>query len=200
MCFVLSYHLIITLHHPIIFLWPCHLTVLSLHHIVILSSYLISISYHLVILFYDIIILSYYRINILLSYHLILVSYHDIYISRHNYCVDVQKIYEKPFKTELFLKTAFKHKMFLGQITAKPSLLNYFFAKQWFDCSFAVPGRSGRSRSRSSRNKDMPRYHTDLASRRARTHATQTQTRNTISRLAVSQRTHPPNLRYYKKD
>ena len=47
--------------------------------------------------------------------------------------------------------------------------------------------------SSSRRNKDTPRY--TLISRRvarARTHATQTQTRNTTSRLAVSQRTHPP--------
>ena len=126
MCFVLSYNLIITLHHPIIFLSLCHLIVLSRHHIVILSSYFISISYHLVILFYDIIILSYYRINILLSYHLILVSYHDIYISRHHYCVDFQKIYEKRFENKLCLKTCFTNDMLLGQITAKPSFLNHF--------------------------------------------------------------------------
>ena len=148
MCFVLSYHLIVTLYYPIIFLWPCHLIVLSHHHMVILSSYLISISYHLVILFYDIIILSYYRINILSSYHLILLSYHDVYISRHNYCVDVQKIYEKPFENKLCLKNAFKNKMFLGQITAKPSFLNHFFAKKWFHCSFTVSRPGGRRRKK----------------------------------------------------
>ena len=51
--------------------------------------------------------------------------------------------------------------------------------------------RRRRRRSR-RRNKDTPRY--TLISRRvaSRTHATQTQTRNTISQLAVSQTDSPP--------
>ena len=112
-----------------------------------------------------------------------------------HFCERFSKICEKPFKNVFFMKKCFKNEMFLGQIIAKPSFLNYFFAKNEFHCSFAVPGPRAR-RSSSSRDKDMPRY--TMISRRvahARTHATQTQTRNTTSRLAVSQRTHPPNLR-----
>ena len=109
----------------------------------------------------------------------------------------VSEICEKQFKHVLFLNKCFKHEMFLGQITVKPSFLNDFFAKHEFHCSFTVSRRTARSRRSRRRNKDMPRY--TMISRRvahARTHATQTQTRNTTSRLAVSQRTHPPNLRY----
>ena len=44
------------------------------------------------------------------------------------------------------MKKCFKNEMFLGQIIAKPSFLNYFFAKNEFHCSFAVPGRTARRR------------------------------------------------------
>ena len=56
------------------------------------------------------------------------------------------------------MKKCFKNEMFLGQIIAKPSFLNYFFAKNEFHCSFAVPGPTARRRRRSRRNKDTPRY------------------------------------------
>ncbi len=47
------------------------------------------------------------------------------------------------------MKKCFKNEMFLGQIIAKPSFLNYFFAKNEFHCSFAVPGPTAR-RSRAA--------------------------------------------------
>ena len=144
MFFVLPYYLIITLYHPIIFLWSYHLIVLSHHHIVILSSYLISISYHLVILFYEIIILSYYHINILLSYrHIIIYTYRVTIIAS-----SFKNMWKKQFKNVIFLKKCFKNKMCLGQNTAKPSFLKYFVAKKWFHCSFTISRRGGRRREK----------------------------------------------------
>ena len=89
------------------------------------------------------------------------------------------KICEKPFKNVFFMKKCFKNEMFLGQIIAKPSFLNYFFAKNEFHCSFAVSGRTARSRRSSRRrNKDMPRQHTDLAPRRAHARNANTNTKH----------------------
>ena len=89
------------------------------------------------------------------------------------------KICEKPFKHVFFMKKCFKNEMFLGQIIAKPSFLNYFFAKNEFHCRFTVSGPTARrSSSRSSRNKDMPRQHTDLAPRRAHARNANTNTKH----------------------
>ena len=53
------------------------------------------------------------------------------------------KLCETQIKNVWFVKNAFKNKMFLGQITAKPLFLNVFFAKKWNHCSFAVNRLAG---------------------------------------------------------
>ena len=58
-------------------------------------------------------------------------------------------------------------------------------------------GKTERPQEEERRShKGMPRYHTDLASRHARTHATQTQTRNTISRLGPRALSPQPPILY----
>ena len=79
------------------------------------------------------------------------------------------KICEKPLKNVSVLKKALQNKMFLGQITARYTFLNVFFAKKVKKHWFYSKRCGGRSRSRSSSsNKDTPRY--TVISRRV-THA-----------------------------
>ena len=67
------------------------------------------------------------------------------------YCACVKcfsKICEKPFENVLCLTNAFNHIMCLGQITAKPSFLNTFFAQKWNHYSFTVSRPGGRRREK----------------------------------------------------
>ena len=82
--------------------------------------------------------------------------------------------------------------MFLGQITAKPSFLNYLFAKKRFHSRFTVPGPTARRsrRSRRSSNKDMPRY--TLISRRAHARNANTNTKHDFPVGGVTKDSPPP--------
>ena len=86
---------------------------------------------------------------------------------------------------------------FMGKLLS-PCIKQYIISKTTREiiALFWKDGPGGAAGAAAAVTKTCP--DTTLISRRvthARTHATQTQTRNTISRLAVSQRTHPPNLR-----
>ena len=159
--------------------------------IILFHQHIIS-SCYIVLWYRHIIVLSYQHLIILSSYLSVISWYIHIASPLLRRCSTYMK---KTFENKSCLKTCFKN-MFLGQIIARSSFLNCFFAKKWFHCSFTVSGPTARSSSSREGTKTCLDTQWSRVASRARTHATQTQTRNTTSRLAVSQRTHPPNLRY----
>ena len=145
-CIVISsYHHITSSYHFFMTLSSYRVITSSYCYLIILSHQHIISSCHIVLWYHHIIVLSYQHLIILSSYLSVISWYIHIAPPLLRRC---SNIYEKPFENKLCLKNCFKNNMCLGQITAKPSFLNHFFVKKWFDCSFTVSRPGGRRRKK----------------------------------------------------